>query len=84
MSGQHEHGAGLSGRPGGPGRVERGRRPNGSHLWMMIACCAPMLIIVLVLAVVGIVSPIFLIVAFVFAATMALIIGGPHGGRRHQ
>jgi hypothetical protein len=42
------------------------------------------LIIVLVLVIVGIVSPIFLIVAFVFAVTMALILGGPHGGRRRQ
>jgi Flp pilus assembly protein TadB len=82
MTEKHDHGAGHSGRSSGPGRVERGDR--GDHRWMMIACCAPMLILVVVLVVVGIVSPIFLIVAFVFAVTMALIMGGTHGGTRHQ
>jgi hypothetical protein len=82
MTEQHDHGAAHSGRSGGPDRGEPERQVD--HRWMMIACCAPMLIIVLVLVVVGIVSPIFLILAFVFAVTMALTMGGTHGGTRHQ
>ncbi len=59
------------------------RRPD-SHLWMMIACCAPMLVIVLVLVLAGFASPVFLIVALVFAVTMAVIMRRTHSAKPPQ
>ncbi len=40
-----------------------GHDSKGSHSWMMIACCIPMLVIALALVATGAVSPGFLIFA---------------------
>lgn len=81
MAQRHVHEGEPRGSTGASDRTERG---PGSHLWMMIACCAPMLVIVLVLVLAGFASPVFLIVALVFAVTMGLIMSRAHGAKPPQ
>lgn len=58
-----------------------GHRGHGGHGWMMIACCIPMLIIVVVLVATGVVGAGFIFVALACTAMMALMMGGMgHGG----
>ncbi len=54
---------------------------HGSHSWMMIACCIPMLIIAVALVAAGVASPGFIVAAIACTAMMALMMRGmDHGG----
>ncbi len=64
-------------RPHEAGRP--GRQGHGSHGWMMVVCCIPMLVIALGLVAVGAVSPGFLIVAVGCTIMMALMMVGMGG-----
>lgn len=60
-----------------------GRR--GSHGWMMIACCIPMLVIAVALVIAGIASPGFIVAAIVCTVMMAFMMRGmDHGGGGHE
>ena len=62
--------------PGGP--TEHGGHKG--HGWMMIACCAPMLIIAVALFATGVAGVGFLIVAVVCTVMMAAMMGGMNHG----
>ena len=53
---------------------------GGKHSWLMMACCAPMLVIAVVLAATGVVSWTFLIYALGCTAMMFFMMRGMHGG----
>ena len=57
---------------------------HGSHSWMMIACCIPMLIIAVALVVTGIASPGLVVAAIACTAVMAFMMRGMdhHEGER--
>ena len=57
---------------------------GGSHGWMMIACCIPMLVIAVALVASGTARPGFLVAALVCTGAMALMMGGMGHGDRHQ
>jgi Flp pilus assembly protein TadB len=65
-------------RPSGEG-VRRGHR--GHRRWMMIACCLPMVAIVIALVATGVVGVGLIAVALICVAMMALMMGAmSHGG----
>ena len=73
MSDQHTHHtpADRHDNPGG----------HGSHSWLMIACCIPMLVIAFALVVTGVASPGFIFAAVACTVMMALMMRGmDHGG----
>lgn len=55
----------------------------GSHRWMMIICCVPMLSIAVVLVAIGVVSSGFLFAAIMCTLMMAAMHAGM-GGRGHD
>jgi hypothetical protein len=58
-----------------------GNHGHGSHGWMMIACCIPMLAIAGILVATGAASPGFLVAAVACTLMMALMMRGMgHGG----
>ena len=57
---------------------------HGGHGWMMIACCIPMIAIVLALWATGIVGTGWLLYAAVCTAMMALMMAGMHGGQHDR
>ena len=67
-------------------RSDAGKEPDqqGRHGWMMIACCAPMLVIAVVLVATGVVRPGFLVFAVMCTAMMALMMRGMNHGDRDQ
>ncbi len=60
---------------------EQAETKHGHSRWMMIACCVPMLAIVLALVVTGVVGFGFLIVAVVCTLMMAAMMGGKSHGQ---
>ena len=58
----------------------KGGQGHGSHAWMMIACCIPMLVIAVTLVAIGAASPNFIVVAVACTAMMALMMGAMSGG----
>ena len=54
------------------------------HGWMMMACCAPMLVIGVVLVATGVVRPAFLVSAILCTAMMALMMRGMNHGGSNQ
>lgn len=56
----------------------------GNHWWLMIACCAPMLLIAIVLVTTGALSPWILVVAIVIVAFITLTMSRTHGGDQRQ
>jgi len=56
-------------------------RAHGSHSWLMIACCIPMLVIAFALVLTGVASPGFIVAAIGCTLMMALMMRGmDHGG----
>ena len=53
-----------------PGTGDHGQ---GAHGWLMIACCIPMMVIVVALVVTGVASAGLLVAAFACTAMMALM-----------
>ena len=56
-----------------------GHDGHGSHGWMMIACCIPMLVIAIVLVATGVASAGFLFVAIMCTAMMWMMMRGMSG-----
>lgn len=52
---------------------------GGKHSWLMMACCVPMLVIVVVLAATGVVGWPFLLYALGCTAMMFFMMRGMHG-----
>lgn len=59
--------------------TQNGPDHHGSHGWLMIACCIPMLFIAVALVATGVVSSGFLLLALSCTALMALMMRGMHG-----
>ncbi|MBI5310886.1 MAG: hypothetical protein HZB14_07685 [Actinobacteria bacterium] len=58
-------------------------RSGGSHKWVMVACCIPMLVIAIALVATGVVGAGFIFVALMCALMMALMMRGmASGGER--
>ena len=56
-------------------------KAHGSHSWMMIACCIPMLVIAVALVVAGVASPGFIVAAIACTVMMAVMMRSMnHGG----
>ena len=54
---------------------------HGSHSWMMMACCIPMLVIAVALVAAGVASPGFIVAAVGCTVMMAVMMRGMgHGG----
>ena len=66
----------------GPRPHRDDRAKHGGHVWMMIACCIPMLAIAIALVASGVVSPGLLVVALACTAMMALMMGGMRSAGR--
>jgi len=62
------------------GRSARKDHDTGGHGWMMIACCIPMLVIAAVLVATGVVSSVFLFIALMCTAMMAIMMRGMSRG----
>ena len=56
--------------------------PHDGHHWMMLACCIPMLLIVIALVVTGVVSASAILYALACVAMMAVMMAGM--GRGHS
>lgn len=57
---------------------------HGSHRWMMVACCIPMIIIAGILVAIGVVGASFLLYAAACTLMMAFMMGRMgHGWSRH-
>ncbi len=56
---------------------------HGGHHWMMMACCVPMVIIVLALVATGTVSTGFILFAVLCVGMMALMMRGMDHGSGH-
>lgn len=52
---------------------------KNSHRWMMVACCIPMVIIVVALIAAGAINIGWLLFAAACVALMAMMMGGMHG-----
>ena len=52
------------------------------HSWMMVACCAPMLVLAIALVAMGVVSVGFLFLAVGCTAMMAMMMGGMDRGNK--
>ena len=57
---------------------------RGSHRWMMIACCIPMIVLAVALVASGTANAGALIVALVCTLAMALMMGGMGGSSDHH
>ena len=58
----------------------KGHEGHGGHHWMMMACCVPMIIIVLALVATGTVSVGFILFAVLCVGMMALMMRGMDHG----
>ena len=77
------HASGNS--PGQPdsGPARHGSMSHGSHGWMMIACCIPMLALAIALVAAGVVSPVFIFLA-VMCTAMMWMMHKTMGGMDHK
>lgn len=65
-----------------PDHARTGDRHAGSHHWMMLACCIPMVVIAIALVATRTVGVGFLLIALACTAMMALMMRGmDHGDR---
>ncbi len=76
MTEQHDHDGHAGRGMEEPRMAEDDHGSRGGHGWMMIACCAPMLVIAVVLVLMGVISPVFLIFAGVMVALIAWTMKG--------
>ncbi|MDA8267734.1 MAG: hypothetical protein M0013_05090 [Actinomycetota bacterium] len=60
-----------------------GHDGHGGHHWMMMACCVPMVVIVLALVATGTVSVGFILFAVLCVGMMALMMRGMDHGSGH-
>ena len=73
-----EPGSRLADMSGGP---HGGHGGHGGHRWMMVACCAPMLLIAIALVISGVANAGAIAFALACTAMMALMMAGMgHGG----
>ncbi|MHB1773114.1 MAG: hypothetical protein ACYCST_15500 [Acidimicrobiales bacterium] len=74
--------------PGHDARAHQGHQMghdgHRGHHWMMMACCVPMVIIVLALVATGTVSVGFILFAVLCVGMMALMMRGMDHGSGHQ
>lgn len=60
-----------------------GKDKRSKHGWLMLACCVPMIVAVIVLVATGILSTGFLVIAIMCVAMMAVMMRGmDQGGNR--
>lgn len=76
----HETRSGTRQQARETGQEQRGGRAGHGHGWMMIACCIPMLAIAIALVAIGVVGPVFILVALVCTALMAFMMRGASRG----
>ncbi len=57
---------------------------HGSHSWLMVACCIPMLAIAVALVATGVASPGFLFVAAACTAMMVMMMRGMTDDHDHR
>ena len=83
MSNIHDHN--TPARPHQAATDDEDHGGHGSHRWMMIACCIPMLVIAVALVATGVVSAGFLFFAVACTAMMVFMMRGMHGrGDQHK
>ncbi|MBF6557519.1 MAG: hypothetical protein IVW52_15425 [Acidimicrobiales bacterium] len=78
----HDHKAAEG--PGQMGHGQMGHSGHGGHHWMMIACCIPMIIIVVALVAAGTIGVGWVLFAVLCVGMMALMMRGMDHGDSHN